>query len=111
MNETMSRYIELDNWIFEIKSVRAIRVENYGEPYSAIGHLCINGNSVYVDGLMARDNKDLSQDDYQTFIELCQRLGLSQIKFDGFHNHDIPLKHRNCDAGRLKFDERAIKTA
>jgi hypothetical protein len=83
MSNTILRYVELDDWIFELKSVRAIRVDTYGEPYNAIANLCINGDSAYIDGLMTKDDNKLNQDDYSTFMKLCKRLGISQVKFDG----------------------------
>lgn len=89
MSDTILRYVEVDDWIFELKSVRAIRVDSYGEPYNAIANLCINGDSVYIDGLMTKDDKKLNQEDYSTFMKLCQRLGLSQIKFEGEPNLSI----------------------
>ena len=67
MTESMSRYIQLDNWIFEIKSVRAIRVDSYGKPYSAIANFNLNGGNAYIDGLMTREHDDFTRNDYQTF--------------------------------------------
>jgi len=49
---TMPKYVHLNNWIFEVKAVRALRVDNYGEPYSAIANINVNGDVAYLDGLM-----------------------------------------------------------
>jgi len=83
MNSNMLRYVEVDEWIFELKSIRAIKVDSYGEPYNSIANICINGDSAYIDGLMTRDRDDnkLNSDDYSTFMKLCQGLGISQVKF------------------------------
>jgi len=87
--QEMTRYVELNNWIFEIKSIRAIRVNNYGDPYSATANLCINSDSAYVDGVMTKDQTDLEQEDYVTFMQLCQKLGISKVKFDSYNNQNV----------------------
>lgn len=92
MQENITRYIELNNWIFEIKSIRAIRVDTYGEPYSATANLCINNDRVFVDGVMTRDQMDLGKEDRLTFIALCQKLGISTVKFDDFTNQNMFAK-------------------
>jgi len=102
MSDTILRYVEVDDWIFELKSVRAIRVDAYGEPYNAIANLCINGDSVYIDGLMTKDDNKLNEEDYSTFMKLCQRLGLSQIKFEGDQHLSIE---------QLSFEQCAVQSA
>ena len=82
--ETMPRYIQLDEWIFEVKNIRAIRVNQYGKPYDAIASVCINGDNANIDGLMTLNDDDFNQDDYATFMKFFQRLGMSEVHFDGF---------------------------
>ncbi|WP_441002149.1 hypothetical protein [Pseudocolwellia agarivorans] len=89
MQPDIKRYIELNNWIFEIKSIRAIRVDTYGEPYSATANLCINSDSAYLDGVMTRDQKDLKEEDYLTFMALCEKLGITKVKFDNFSDQHV----------------------
>ena len=92
MQKDITRYIELNNWIFEIKSIRAIRVNTYGEPYSATANLCINNDNAFVDGVMTRDQTDLEQEDYSTFMALCQKLGITKVKFDDFTAQNVFAK-------------------
>lgn len=87
--QEMTRYVELNDWIFEIKSIRAIKVGNYGEPYSATANLCVNSDSAFVDGMMTRDQSELKEDDYETFRKLCQKFGISDVKFDKYENHTV----------------------
>lgn len=87
--QDITRYIELNNWIFEIKSIKAIKVEKYGEPYSATANLCINNDNAFVDGVMTRDQMDLDQEDYVTFMALCRKLGIKKVKFDDFTNQNL----------------------
>ncbi len=104
--QEMTRYVELNNWIFEIKSIRAIRVEKYGEPYSATANLCVNNDSAYVDGVMTKDQTDLEQEDYTTFMQLCQKLGISKVKFDSYNNQDVFAKLQQEEA-----TEKAVQIA
>jgi len=92
MTDTTSRYIQLDNWIFEIKSVRAIKVNDYGKPYNAIANFSFNGNNAYIDGLMTRDDEKFSKEDYQVFKRLCQKFGIEQAQFDRFKNNEFKLE-------------------
>ncbi|ASP46451.1 hypothetical protein [Cognaticolwellia beringensis] len=82
--DSLSRYVQIDKWIFEVKSVRAIRVDDFGKPYSAVANLAVSGNSVYIDGLLTREDDDFTREDYQTFIKVSQQLGLDTINFDRF---------------------------
>jgi len=92
MTDTTSRFIEIENWIFEIKSVRAIKVNSYGKPYNAIANLSFNGNNAYIDGLMTREDENFSKEDYQVFMRLCQKLGINQAQFDRFKNNQFQLE-------------------
>lgn len=91
MTDINSRFIQLDNWLFEVKSVRAIRVDSYGKPYDAIANLSFNGNNAYIDGLMTRENQDFSKADYKVFCHLCQKLSIKQIQFDRFKGNEFRL--------------------
>jgi len=84
--EELSRCIKIDNWIFEMKMVRAIRVEEYGQPYSAIANINFNGDNVYVDGLMSNSEKELEREDFNTLKAYFQQLGIKQIQFDRYKN-------------------------
>lgn len=92
MTDTASRFIQVDNWIFEVKSIRAIKVDSYGKPYNAIANLSFNGNNAYIDGLMTRDEDNFSKEDYQVFKRLCQKLDIKQVQFDRFKNNQFQLE-------------------
>ncbi|OKY26196.1 hypothetical protein BI291_13485 [Thalassotalea sp. PP2-459] len=84
MMKTMPRYVQLNNWIFEVKAVRALRVDNYGDPYSAIASLTVNGDNAYFDGLLSRENEVFTRDDFSTFKEFCSQLSVKHANFDRF---------------------------
>ena len=91
----MTRYVELNDWIFEIKSIRAIKVGNYGDPYKATANICVNNDVAHVDGVMSKDQSDLNNEDMNTFEELCKKLGVSNVKFDNFDQQNVFETLRN----------------
>lgn len=97
MTDITSRFIQLDDWIFEVKSVRAIKVNSYGKPYSAIANFSFNGDSAYIDGLMTRENENFTKEDYQVFKRLCQKLEIKQVQFDRFKNNQFSLESVNIE--------------
>ncbi|MFT6900030.1 MAG: hypothetical protein ACJAXS_000185 [Colwellia sp.] len=59
---------------FEIKTVRALRVDEYGKPYSAIANLTVNGDNAYIDGLLTREDAKFSRKDFKPFINFVNKL-------------------------------------
>lgn len=102
LENIMPRFVQVDDWIFEIKTVRALRVDKYGKPYSAIANLTVNGDSAYIDGLLTRENESFSRKDFQTFYKFCQQMQIKQANFDRFKNDRLisesikihPLEHK-----------------
>ncbi|SEK53856.1 hypothetical protein SAMN05216262_101605 [Colwellia chukchiensis] len=82
--EALSRCVKIDQWIFEVKSVRAIRVNEFGQPYSATANITLNGDSAYIDGLLTKEGEDFNREDYQAFVKLTQQLELKSFNFDRF---------------------------
>lgn len=82
MQAGISRFTQIGDWIFEVKMVRALRVSQYGEPYSAVASLTANGDNVYIDTQMTRNNEDLNRDDCLAFYEFCKQLEMKQIQYD-----------------------------
>lgn len=89
MSKTISRHIQIDNWIFEVKMVRALRVQNYGEPYSAIANINLNGNSAYIDGMMQKNLKQISDKDIAVIDKFCQQMSIKEINYDP--NNTFPV--------------------
>ncbi len=81
MTNAISRYVRMDNWIFEIKMVRALKVDSYGKPYEAIAQLNINGDFGYLDGALHAHQDSFSQEDIETFIKISKALNLQSLKF------------------------------
>ena len=44
MTGSMSKHVKIGEWIFEVKLVRALKVEKYGQPYSAIANCNTNAD-------------------------------------------------------------------
>ena len=81
MNQQFSKYIQIGEWCFEIKTMRALKVDQYGQPYSAIANCNINGDTMYVDGLMTNDGELFSKEDFKTFERLCAQLNLTSMNY------------------------------
>ncbi|PCI60086.1 MAG: hypothetical protein COB35_10125 [Gammaproteobacteria bacterium] len=86
MNDKSPRYIKIDDWYFEIKMVRALKVDKYGEPYSAIANCNINGDAMYIDGLLTKKEEDFTKQDFMTFYKFSQRLGVSEFSYQRYQD-------------------------
>jgi hypothetical protein len=87
--DKMARYVQVDNWIFEVKTVRAIRVDKYGKPYSAVANLTLNGDNGFIDGLLTRENEKFSRKDFHAFYKFCQQMEVKKVNFDRFRKHKL----------------------
>jgi len=81
MSEQLTRYIEIDGWIFEIKALRALKVDKYGEPYRAIANISLNGDTAFIDGLMTKTSADFEPVDYQKLTTACKLLAIDDVNF------------------------------
>ncbi|NQZ79395.1 MAG: hypothetical protein HRT52_00090 [Colwellia sp.] len=86
MIEENSRYIKIDDWIFEIKTVRALKVDKYGEPYSAIANCNINGDTMYVDGLLTKEETEFTKEDVAAFQKFCEKMGIESCSYHRYQN-------------------------
>ena len=95
MNQTVSRFTQIGDWVFEVKMVRALRVKNYGEPYSAVANLTANGDQLYIDTQMTRDGEEFTRKDFVTFYKFCQMLEMKTVNYDKIKNGE--RMHRSID--------------
>ncbi|MBL4899213.1 MAG: hypothetical protein JKX76_06125 [Colwellia sp.] len=86
MTESMSKHVQIGEWIFEVKMVRALKVSEYGKPYSAIVNCNINGDTIHIDGLLTKNEKIFTKDDYKSFNEYCYKMGLKQCSYHRYQN-------------------------
>jgi hypothetical protein len=92
MSDESTRYIQIGDWVFEVKTVRALRVDEYGKPYSAIANCNLNGDSMYIDGLLTKDDKEFSKDDFLSFYKFGQKMELNNILYHRYHNGESVTK-------------------
>jgi hypothetical protein len=92
VKETMSKHVQIGEWIFEVKMVRALNVAEYGKPYSAIANCNINGNAMYIDGLLTKNDQLFTKNDYKSFNEFCHRMGLKQCSYHRYQNGESITK-------------------
>jgi len=92
MSDESARYMQIGDWIFEVKAVRALRVDEYGKPYSAIANCNLNGDSMYLDGLLTKDDQEFSKEDFLSFYKFGQKMGLDNISYHRYHNGESITK-------------------
>jgi len=88
----MSKHVQIGEWIFEVKMVRALKVDEYGQPYSAIANCNINGDAMYVDGLLTKDGQNFTRDDFKTFNDFGYQIGLKQFSYHRYQNGQSKTK-------------------
>ncbi|MEO9945938.1 hypothetical protein [Paraglaciecola sp.] len=86
MNQSISRLSQVGDWIFEVKMVRALKVKNHGDPYSAIANLTANGDQMYIDSHLSINDEDLTKEDFLTIYKFCQSMGMKNISYDRIKN-------------------------
>lgn len=82
----MTKHMKIGDWIFEVKMVRALKVDDYGKPYSAIANCNINGDAMYIDGLLTQDEESFTRDDFKSFNDFCFQMGLKQCSYHRYQN-------------------------
>lgn len=82
----MSKHVQIGEWIFEVKMVRALKVSEYGKPYSAIANCNINGDAMYIDGLLTKNDQVFTKDDFKSFNEFCYKMGLKNCSYHRYQN-------------------------
>lgn len=102
MTEAISRSVQVGEWIFEIKTIRALKVKSYGQPYTAIANLCLNGDSVVLDGEFTADESGFIDKDYQAFFNIFRSLGIKEIKLD---NEKHPLIPAESSTVEVDYDD------
>jgi hypothetical protein len=100
MAETISRYVKIGNWNFEIKMVRALKVAEYGQPYTAIANCNINGNCMYVDGLLTKDDQDFTKEDFMVFHQFGYQLGIENLSYHRYQNGESVTKATKIYKGK-----------
>jgi hypothetical protein len=92
VSESISKHIQIGEWIFEVKMVRALKVSEYGKPYSAIANCNINGNAMYIDGLLTKNDQIFNKNDFKSFNEFCYKMGLKHCSYHRYQNGESVIK-------------------
>lgn len=85
----MEHIIQVGNWLFEIKLVKAKKVSAYGEPYSGVADIFVHDSTVTIESLKCDDFTQSDKCDFEQFIEKC--LALKTVKFS---RYDLNLNRR-----------------
>jgi len=91
-SKSMSKHVQIGDWIFEVKLVRALKVDEYGQPYSAIANCNINGDTMYIDGLLTKEEKNFTRNDFQSFKDFCHLMGVKQCSYHRYQSGESKTK-------------------
>jgi hypothetical protein len=92
MSDKLKRYLKIGDWCFELKMVRALKVDKYGEPYSAIANCNVNGDSMYIDGLLTKEGQEFTKEDFMTFYKFTELLGLDNFSYHRYQDGESKTK-------------------
>ncbi|WP_448211367.1 hypothetical protein [Colwellia sp. MEBiC06753] len=114
MSEDVKRFVQIGDWCFELKLVRALKVKEYGQPYSAIANCNINGDSMYVDGLVTKSEEEFTKEDFMTFYQFTEMMGLDNFSYHRYHNgksvtKEVKVKKSTVSDEKLNTDADYIK--
>jgi len=112
VTDSMSKHVKVGEWIFEVKMVRALKVDQYGQPYSAIANCNINGDTMYIDGLLTKDQQNFNKDDFDSFTEFGKIMDLKQISYHRYQNGKSVTKEvivEPNDSASKSFTDNAIR--
>ena len=109
MSDENARYIQVGDWVFEVKTVRALRVDEYGKPYSAIANCNLNGDSMYIDGLLTKDDKEFSKEDLLTYHKFSQKMGLENMSYHRYQNGESVTKDVKVQSFDKKTKTKDVK--
>lgn len=99
----ISRYTRIGEWVFEVKMVRALKVQNYGDPYTSCASMTINGSDLYIDSQMTRDGDDFNRKDFLAFYKFCQKMEVQHACYDKIKNGDrSPRKIEIIQSSQVK---------
>jgi hypothetical protein len=73
-----------ENWLFEIKEVRAIKADEYGKPYSATATLRIVNSVAYVENLLSK--KPFTKADLEELERYMLSIGFTEYFYISFIN-------------------------
>lgn len=96
INGVTLRRFTVDDWTFDVKMVRALKVEQYGMPYLAAANITLNGIDAYVDTMVGRDITQIKKKDVRSIAVASHKLGAEVLEYDrinagGVRRERIPL--------------------
>lgn len=80
----MSHITASDNWLFEIKAVRAIKCQQYGNSYSAIATISIVDGEAHVEGLLSKEG--LNAKDSAEIETYLMSIGFKSYQYSRYKN-------------------------
>ena len=95
LSNVICMQIQIDDWIFIPKSMKAIRVPVYGAAYNAIADITFTAEkTAFISGLMTK-NDEFSRSDRRTFKKLFNQLGIDAVSWQ---------RMRDCQSRDMAVD-------
>ena len=82
MDKVTLRRFTLGDWIFDVKLVRALKVNVYGEPYTMAANITLNGESSYIDTLVGRSDTPMTRNDIRSLSKAAKKLEAGKLQYD-----------------------------
>lgn len=79
----MTLKFRFGGWIFEITSIKARRVDVFGDAYNGVADVRIMNGKANVEGLLCKD-EPFAKKDYIAFKEMLKSIGCEQCNYDRF---------------------------
>ena len=82
----MSHVIQVGQWLFEIKQVRAIKAKEFGLPYTATAWITVTNGKPTIEGLISKDDKKLTRQDFKDIEQFLTITGFKNTDWQRFNN-------------------------
>ena len=82
MEKVTLRRFTIDNWTFDVKLVRALKVNVYGEPYTMAANITLNGDRAYIDTLVGRSDVPMTRNDIRALAKASRKLDTGHLDYD-----------------------------
>lgn len=98
----MSHITASENWLFEVKEVRAIKAKSYGERYTANVRLVIVNGELSIEGMLVKEGVKLKLSDIKEIEHQIKEIGFNEYFYIRYKNGEkikvkksINLRTRN----------------
>ncbi len=78
--------VRVGNWLFEVKQIKAIRVNEDGDPYNGIATINIVNDEIHIEGLLMKDGVS-DKSDIEDIKEFISGLGFDEYHYTRYNKN------------------------